>query len=214
MDILDAVLGLVDAAWHAATAALIGRIHRHGDKAPPGQMLGIKARRLLLHAAVGVGNDNGCMAARRIIRRRRVDIGDDIDPAHLIGHRVDIDLAGLIACQCPVIDQREGVGAIVERRGDGVIGGLGKGLAHERASCHCGGDGKRGGSEKCAPVGMWKRVGHGVSSAIELLVREECQDQIGDLPVVEVGKQEMGARRLAAPCSITTGKCRACCGTW
>ena len=157
MDIFDAVRGDIDAARHPAAAALIGRVHRDRDDPLFGEMLGIKAGGLFLHAAIGMRDDDRGVCLRRVVVRRGIDVGDDIEPMQLVCDRVDVDLARLVLRQRAVIDEGERILPVVQRRGDRFGGRC---FAHKRHSYQCRGQDKRGGSKEIAPIPMKDGLGH------------------------------------------------------
>lgn len=85
----------------------IGSVHRNRDVAKFGQALRVETRDLLLHAAIGVRDHHGWIFLARIVVRRRVDVGGNIQAIELIFGRVDIDLARLVLRDSAVIDQGE-----------------------------------------------------------------------------------------------------------
>jgi hypothetical protein len=121
MDILGAVLGLVGVARLAAARALIRRVHRDRDIALFREALRKEAGDLFLHAAVRVRDDNSGIFLVRIVVRRGVDVGGDIQSVKLVFVRVDIDLARHVLGDSAVIDQRERILLVVrcDSRGSG-----------------------------------------------------------------------------------------------
>ncbi len=105
MDVLDAVGGLVRVARFALAGSLISSIERQTDIARFGHALAVKSRHLLLHSAVRVRHDEGGIAFRRVIVRRRIDVGGDFQTAEVVGNGMDINLTVRIFRERAGIDQ-------------------------------------------------------------------------------------------------------------
>ena len=93
VNVLDAVGGLVRLTRFALAGSLIGGIERQTDVARFGHALTVKSRHLLFHAAVGVRYDEGGITFRRVVTRRRIDIGGDFQTAEVVGNGVNIYLS-------------------------------------------------------------------------------------------------------------------------
>lgn len=104
VDVLDAVRGLVHAARLATACTLVGGIGGDGDVALFGQVLGIEARDLFLHAAVRVRHDDGGIFPALVVTRRRIDVRGNIQPMQLVADWVDVDLARLVRGDRAAID--------------------------------------------------------------------------------------------------------------
>ena len=105
--------GLVHVARLAAAPALIRGVRGDRDVTLFGEVLGIQARGLLLHPAVRVRHDDRWIFLLRIVVRRGVDVGGDIQAVELVLDRVDIDLARLVLRDRAIIDERERVLSVV-----------------------------------------------------------------------------------------------------
>lgn len=119
MDILDAMLRFIDASRCATASALIGSIGRDRNETALRQMLGIKARGLLLHATIRMRQHDCRVFPGGIIVGRGINIGDDIEAVQFVRHRMDVHLTGFVFGQCAVIDEREGVLLVVGSDGLG-----------------------------------------------------------------------------------------------
>ncbi|KAG0923155.1 hypothetical protein G6F31_019626 [Rhizopus arrhizus] len=88
-----------------------------------------------------MGHDARGISVRRIIVRRGVDVGNDIQVVQLVLDRMNIDLARFILREGAGVDQRKGILLVV---------GCGSGGAHYWNSYDCTGDSERGCAEKIA----------------------------------------------------------------
>ena len=93
--------------------ALIRGIRGDRDVALFRQALGIQARDLFLHPAVRVRHDDCRIFLLRIVVRRGVNIGGNIQTVELVRDRVNIDLARLILRDRAFIDQGERILLVV-----------------------------------------------------------------------------------------------------
>ena len=92
-DVIDAVGRLVRIAWLALAGSLIGGIERQADITFFRHALTVKSCYLLLHSAVRVRYDEGRIAFRGVVARRRIDIGGNFQPVQVVGNGADIHLA-------------------------------------------------------------------------------------------------------------------------
>ena len=99
--------------------ALIRGIRGDRDVALFRQALGIQARDLFLHPAVRVRHDDRRIFLLRIVVRRGVDVGGDIQAVELVRDRVNIDLARLVLRDRAGVDQRERILHVTSPAGRG-----------------------------------------------------------------------------------------------
>ena len=92
-DVIDAVGRLVRIARLALAGSLIGGIERQADITFFRHALTVKSCYLLLHSAVRVRYDEGRIAFRGVVARRRIDIGGNFQPVQVVGNGADIHLA-------------------------------------------------------------------------------------------------------------------------
>ena len=101
-------------------SALIRGVRGDRDVALFRQALGIQARDLFLHPAVRVRHDDRRILLLRIVVRRGVDVGGNIQAVQLVRDRVDIDLARLVLRDRAVVDQGERILLVVGRESGGI----------------------------------------------------------------------------------------------
>ena len=117
VNVLGADMGLVLVARLAAAAALVGRVHRDGDVSQFRQPLCKEARDLFLDPAVRVRDDDCRIFLLRVVVRRGIDVGGDIQSAQFVFDGVDIDLARLVLRDRAAIGQGKRVLPIVVCQG-------------------------------------------------------------------------------------------------
>ncbi len=108
-DVLHAVLGPVGAPRLASALALVGRVESERDITVLGQLLGVVARHLVLHAAVGMRHHYCRIAPVRIVASRGVDVGHREEVAVGVLDGVDVNLALDVLGNGAAVDESEGV---------------------------------------------------------------------------------------------------------
>lgn len=88
---------------------MVGRIEGQGDVTRLGELLGIQARDLLLHAAVGVGDHRGRISLPGIVASRRVHVGHRREIAVRVLNGVDVDPPFDVLGQRAFVDEAERV---------------------------------------------------------------------------------------------------------
>ena len=110
MDVLCAELRLVHIPGRAFAGALVHGIGGDGDEALSGKPLGVKPCYLFLHAAVGMGNDDGGVLPAGVIPGGRVNVGGNPEAVQGVVNGMDIDFPGDVFRDGTPVHKAEGIG--------------------------------------------------------------------------------------------------------